>query len=78
MPYFFYNICKALKVCAISLKRPKPLWDAFLREIARLDNEELRAAVEAKPPYKKASLAMEVEKVRRGSPSKEELAQEVS
>ena len=49
-----------------------------LREITRLYNEEPRAAAEAKPPYKKASLAVEVIESRGGSPSKEELAKEVS
>lgn len=75
---FLSNFCKALKIDAITIKRYKPSWDAFLREITRLDNEEPRAAVGAKPPYKKASLAMGVEEVRGGSPSKIKLAQEVS
>ena len=59
-------------------KELKPSWDVFLRENTRLDNEEPRAATGAKPPYKKASLAIEVKEGRGGSLSKEELAQEVS
>ena len=43
-----------------------------------MDTEKPRAAAGAKPPFKKASLAMEVKEGRGGSPSKEELAQEVS
>ena len=49
-----------------------------LREITRLNNEEPRHLVGAEPPYKKASLALEVKEVRGGSLPKEELAQEVS
>ena len=75
---FLNNVRNALRIHAISIKRSKPSWDAFLREITRLDNEEPRAAAGAKTPYKKVSLAMEVEEVRGGSLSKEELAQEVS
>ena len=62
----------------LSLSRSKPFWDAFLNEIKRLDNEEPRASAGANFPYKNASLAMEAKEVRGGSPSKEELAQEVS
>ena len=75
---FLNNVQNTLGIHAISIKRSKPSWDAFLREITRLDNEEPRAATGAKPPYKKASLAMEVKEVRGGSLSREELAQEVS
>ena len=75
---FLNNVQNVLRIHAIPIKRSKPLWDAFLREITRLDNEEPRAVAGAKPPYKKASLAIEVKEVRVGSLSQKELAQEVS
>ena len=37
---FLNNVRKSLKVHAIGIKRSKLSWDAFLREITRLDNEE--------------------------------------
>ena len=39
---FLNNVHKSLKVHAVGIKRSKPSWDAFLREITRLDNEEPR------------------------------------
>ena len=37
---FLNNVRKSLKVHAVGIKRAKPLWDAFLREITKLDNKE--------------------------------------
>ena len=37
---YFNNVRKLLKVYAMWIKRSKPSWDAFLREITNLDNEE--------------------------------------
>ena len=65
---FLNNVQNTLRIHAISIKRSKPSWGAFLREITRLDNEEPRAAAGAKPPLKKASLAIEVKEGRGGSP----------
>ena len=64
---FLNNVQNALRIHAIPIKRSKPSWDAFLREIARLNNEEPRAAAGAKPPFKKASLAMEAKEFSRES-----------
>ena len=37
---FLNNVRKSLKVHAVGIKRSKPSWDAFLREIIKLDNKD--------------------------------------
>ena len=39
---FLSNVRKLLKVHAVGIMRPNPSWDAFLREITKLDNKEPR------------------------------------
>ena len=59
---FLNNVRKSLKVCAVGIKRSKPSWDAFLREITRLDNEEPQDVSLVKGGFWKPVLALEVEK----------------
>ena len=60
------------------IRRSKPSWDAFLREIIWLDNEEPRGAGGRKTVWKKSSLAVEIEKSEVHSLSKEELTEEIA
>ena len=68
---FLNNVRKSLKVHAVGIKRSKPSWDAFLREITKLDNEEPQDVSLVKGGIQKPLLALEVEKasfhLRKGS-----------
>ena len=75
---FLNNVCKALRIHAVPIKRSKSSWDAFLREITWLDNEEPGQAGGSKTLWKKSSLAVEIDKSEVHSPSKEELAEEIA
>ena len=75
---FLNNVHKVLRIHAMSLKRSKLSWDAFLREITWLDNEEPREAGGSKSLWKKSSLALEIDKSEMHSPSKEELTEEIA
>ena len=66
------NIRKSLKVHAVGIKRSKPSWDAFLREITRLNNEEPQEVSLVKGGFWKPVLALEVEKASN-SPKEIEL-----
>ena len=57
---------------AIGIKRSKPLWDAFLCEITKLDNEELWDILVIKGNVRKPVLAVEVER-NTSSPREREL-----
>ena len=54
-------VCRSLEVHAVGIKRPKPLWDAFLCEIARLDNIKPMEISGSQAPWKRPSIAVEVE-----------------
>ena len=72
------NVRKYLKVYAVEIKRSKPSWDAFLREITRLDNEEPRDVLLVKGGFWKLVLAVEVEKAPNSSKERElELMKEI-
>ena len=58
---FLNNVRKALKVHSILVKRAKLSWDAFLREITRLDNEEPCEAGPLRVQEKNSTFAVEVE-----------------
>ena len=53
------------------------MWDAFLREITRLDNKELREVGGSRVPWKRPSLAVEVDKYG-GAAKEEETAKEIA
>ena len=74
---FLNNVRKTLRVHAITIKRAKPSWEEFLREITRMDNEEPREGVVVKAPFKKPVLAVEVEDSGKLSRREEEMAQEI-
>ena len=75
---FFNNVRKSLKVHAVGIKRSKPSWDAFLREITRLDNEEPQDVSLVKGGFWKPVLNMEVEKAPNSSKERElELMKEI-
>ena len=59
---FLNNARKSLKVHAVGIKRSKPLWDTFLREITLLINQEPREVGGSQVPWKRPSLAVEVDK----------------
>ena len=67
---FLNNVRKSLKVHAVEIKRSKPSWDAFLREIAKLDNEEPQDVSLVKGGFWKPVLAVEVEKAPNSSKEK--------
>lgn len=50
-----------LKIHSILVKRAKLLWDAFLREVTRLDNKEPHEAGPSRVQEKKHTFAVEVE-----------------
>ena len=58
---FLNNVRKALKVHSILVKRAKLSWDAFLREITRLENEEPCEAGPSRVQERKSTFAVEVE-----------------
>ena len=66
------NVRKSLKVHAVGIKRSKPSWDAFLREITKLDNKEPRDISLIKRGIRKLVLALEVEKAP-SSPKEREI-----
>ena len=61
---FLNSVQKALKVHSILFKRAKLSWDAFLREITRLDNEEPREAGPSRVQERKSTFAVEVENTK--------------
>ena len=74
---FLSNVCKLLKAHAVGIKRSKPSWDTFLQEITRLDREEPREVGGSQVPWKRPSLAVEVDKyggVLRGEGTAREIA----
>ena len=74
---FLNNVRKSLKVHAVGIKRSKPLWDAFFREITRLDNKEPREVGGSQVPWKRPSLAVEVDKYG-GAAKEKETAKEIA
>ena len=52
------NVRKLLKVLAVGIKSSKPSWDAFLREITKLDNEEPQDLSTVKGNVRKPVLVM--------------------
>ena len=56
----------------MGIKRSKPSWDAFLREITRLSNEEPQDVSLVKGGFWKPVLAQEVEKASN-SPKERDL-----
>ena len=61
---FLNNVHKALKVHYILVKIAKLSWDAFLREITRLYNEEYCEAGPLRVQERKPTFAMEVENTK--------------
>ena len=74
---FLNNVRNSLKVHAVGVKRSKPSWDAFLREITRLDNKEPREVGGSRVPWKRPSLAVEVDEYG-GAAKEEETAKEIA
>ena len=75
---FLNNVRKSLKVHAVGIKRSKPSWDVFLREITRLDNEEPQDVSLVEGGFRKPVLAVEVEKAPNSSKERElELMKEI-
>ena len=58
---FLNNVCRALQIHSILVKRAKLLWDAFLHETTRLDNEVSCEAGPSKAQEKKHTFSVEVE-----------------
>ena len=58
---FLNNVWKALKIHSILVKRAKLSWDAFLREITRLDSKEPCEVGLSRVQDKKSLFAVEVE-----------------
>ena len=48
---FLNNVKKLLRVHAITIKRAKPSWEEFLKEITCMDNKEPREGVVVKAPF---------------------------
>ena len=76
--YFPNNVRKYMYAHTIGIKRSKPLWDASLREIAKLDNKEPRDISLIKGEIQKPMLDLEVEKTSSSSKEREiELMKEI-